>query len=276
MLVDDIETNLQVAVGLLSPYRVETDPCLGGAEALALVQKQEYDMILMDHMMPEMDGMEATKRIRALGGGFEKLTIIALTANAVSGMREKFLSSGFSDYLAKPVELPKLNEIVEKWIPENKRVKITESAAKRDIPPSSVDLPIEIDGLDTARGIALTGGTEEGYVELLEIYCRDVTERLEFLREFEGRIKSSFPDESALSLFVIQVHALKSASASIGASEISKNSAALEAAGKNRDMETLKSGLGAFCDALASLTGRIEKAISADSRNESGAAVNFQ
>jgi CheY-like chemotaxis protein len=220
----------------------------------------------MDHMMPEMDGVEATRRIRALGGGFEKLPVIALTANAVSGMREMFLANGFSDYLAKPVELPRLNEIVEKWIPENKRVTFGVSAAKDNIRP----LSIEIDGVDTAKGIVSVGGKEEVYVEVLEAYCSDVTERMEFLRDFEERIKNSLPDESAISLFVTHVHALKSASAIIGSSEISKSSAALEAAGRGRDMETVKSLLGTFCDALASLVGRIERAVPANRRDEGG------
>jgi signal transduction histidine kinase/FixJ family two-component response regulator len=129
LVVDDLATNLQVAKGLLSPYHVITDACVNGAEAVELVQKQEYDMVLMDHMMPEMDGLEATKRIRALGEErFEKLPIIALTANAMSHMREMFLANGFNDFLAKPLEISKLNEIMERWIPPEKREKDAKSA----------------------------------------------------------------------------------------------------------------------------------------------------
>jgi HPt (histidine-containing phosphotransfer) domain-containing protein len=136
---------------------------------------------------------------------------------------------------------------------------------------------LRMEGLDVEQGLAMTGGTAEGYVEVLEIYCCDVLERLEFLREFEEGVRhslsdssvsdNSVPDESALSLFVTQTHALKSASASVGAMEISKSSAALEAAGKNRDMKTVASLLGAFCDALALLVRKIEEAIPTSGRN---------
>jgi signal transduction histidine kinase/CheY-like chemotaxis protein len=122
LIVDDLVTNLRVASGLLSPYRLKADTCTSGAEAIELVQRQEYDMVLMDHMMPEMDGVEAVKRIRALGGErFERLPIIALTANAMSNMREMFLANGFDDFLAKPMEIPKLNDIMERWIPQEKK-----------------------------------------------------------------------------------------------------------------------------------------------------------
>jgi CheY-like chemotaxis protein/HPt (histidine-containing phosphotransfer) domain-containing protein len=216
-------------------------------------------MVLMDHMMPGMDGIEATKRIRELGGErFAKLPIIALTANAISGMRDMFLQNGFDDYLAKPIEISKLDNVIERWTPEEKRVKFIQPAAKDDAETPS----IKIDGLDAARGTALTGGTERGYFKVLRLYCKDAAERLNFLREFEARMAESIPDDSSLSLFVTQTHALKSASASIGASEISRDAASLETAGKNRDMEAIASALGAFCDDLSSLALRIAKAIS--------------
>ncbi|MDR0649184.1 MAG: response regulator [Synergistaceae bacterium] len=258
LVVDDIATNLQVVSGLLSPYRVKIDTCMSGAEAVRLVREHEFDMVLMDHMMPGMDGIEATMRIRGLGGGrFVKLPIIALTANAISGMREKFLESGFDDYLAKPIEISKLNAIIEKWVPEEKRMKSILPEVKGDSSPAS----IAIEGLDSARGIAVTGGTEEGYLKVLRLYCKDVAERLIFLREFERNMEDSIPDDSSLSMFITQTHALKSASASIGASEISRAAAELEAAGKSRGIETIKSTLGEFCDGLSALAERINRAV---------------
>jgi CheY-like chemotaxis protein len=122
LIVDDIATNLQIAKALLAPYKLQIDVCLSGAKALQLVQKKQYDLILMDHMMPEMDGIEAVRAIRALekeregSAGGKPIPIIALTANAVVGMKEIFLQNGFSDYLSKPIEIGKLNEIITKWI----------------------------------------------------------------------------------------------------------------------------------------------------------------
>jgi CheY-like chemotaxis protein len=118
LIADDNVANLKVAEGLLAPYRSRVDTCLSGAEAVRLARETPYDIIFMDHMMPEMDGMEATAAIRALEGDrFQTVPIIALTANAVVGMRETFLQNGFSDYLPKPIELAKLNEMMGKWIP---------------------------------------------------------------------------------------------------------------------------------------------------------------
>jgi CheY-like chemotaxis protein len=124
LIVDDINTNLIVARGLMVPFKMRIDVCKSGKDAIEMVQETRYDIIFMDHMMPEMDGIEATGRIRALenGGGYYKnVPIIALTANAVSGMKEMFLKNGMNDFLAKPIETAKLNNILEAWIPAEKK-----------------------------------------------------------------------------------------------------------------------------------------------------------
>jgi signal transduction histidine kinase/CheY-like chemotaxis protein len=124
LVVDDNRTNLVVAKGLLSPYRMDITLCSSGREAVALAQQNHYDIIFMDHMMPGMDGVEAAAAIRSLEGDwFRDVPIIALTANAVAGMREEYLSKGFSDFVSKPIEIPKLEEVMERWIPQEKRQK---------------------------------------------------------------------------------------------------------------------------------------------------------
>jgi CheY-like chemotaxis protein len=122
MIVDDIQTNLMVAEGLLSPYKLQIDTCLTGTDAVRMTKENRYDFIFMDHMMPGMDGIEATAAIRAIDGEyFKHVPIIALTANAILGMREMFLENDFDDYLTKPIEISKLNEIMKRWIPKEKR-----------------------------------------------------------------------------------------------------------------------------------------------------------
>jgi signal transduction histidine kinase/ligand-binding sensor domain-containing protein/CheY-like chemotaxis protein len=124
LIMDDNAANLKVAEGLLAPYRSRSDTCVSGAEAIRLARANRYDIVFMDHMMPEMDGMEAAAAIRALDGEyFKTVPIVALTANAVAGMRETFLQNGFSDYLTKPIEIAKLNEMMGKWIPHEKQEK---------------------------------------------------------------------------------------------------------------------------------------------------------
>jgi signal transduction histidine kinase/CheY-like chemotaxis protein len=118
LLVDDIEINLEVAQFLLNTYDIKPDLAKSGLEAIDLTGKNDYDLIFMDHMMPEMDGIEAAQRIRAMGGGRAKLPMVALTANAVSGAREMFLANGFSGFLSKPMDIEALAACLLKWLPE--------------------------------------------------------------------------------------------------------------------------------------------------------------
>ncbi|MCL2008456.1 MAG: ATP-binding protein [Treponema sp.] len=128
LIVDDIATNLKVAEGLLAPYRAKVETCLNGSSAVELIKQramhgENYDLVFMDHMMPGMDGIETTVAIRALEGEyFKTIPIIALTANAVSGMREMFLEKGFNDFLAKPIDVSKLDEVLDLWISKKKKL----------------------------------------------------------------------------------------------------------------------------------------------------------
>jgi CheY-like chemotaxis protein len=225
----------------------------------------------MDHMMPDMDGVEAAAAIRAwerqnAGDPPKEIPIIALTANAISGMREMFLENHMNDYLAKPIDVSKLHEILERWIPREKRldptllaetdygngpVVIPEKGAEPSAAPPNPPVPAElrIAGLNIEAGIAGTGGTEDIYREVLAVYCRDVRDRFEFLQRE--------PDREGLPLFVTHVHALKGASASIGAGEISAEAAGLEAAGKRGDLAFIREHLDGFYRNLKTLTGHI-------------------
>jgi CheY-like chemotaxis protein len=252
LIVDDIMTNLKVTEGLLAPYNMRLDLCDNGREAVARVRLQPYDLVLLDHMMPGMDGIETLKAIRALKGPrFATLPVVALTANALGGMREFFLENGFDDYLAKPVEIIRLNQIMMKWIPQAKR---------RD--PAAAPSPAAGDGAGGLvvagrvgqAGIAGTGGSERQYRNLLSIYCRDADSRLTELRAFSGQ-------ENDAPAFTIQVHALKSASASIGAMEVSRMAARLEEAGKNGDIPAISENLEPFCTGLTLLLDNIRAAL---------------
>jgi signal transduction histidine kinase/CheY-like chemotaxis protein len=120
LIVDDNPVNLVVVRGLLSRYGIATDTAGGGEDAVNLVQRNGYDIVFMDHMMPGMDGLDATKIIRNLGGRFKGIIIIALTANAVSGVREQFLEAGMNDFLAKPIIISELQDILRKYLPAEK------------------------------------------------------------------------------------------------------------------------------------------------------------
>ncbi len=123
LIVDDVSVNRIVAKGLLSMYEMQVDTCVNGEEAVAAVQAEAYDLVFMDHMMPVMDGVEATVIIRKLADErFQRLPIIALTANAITGAKEMFLENGFNDYLTKPINSLRLCEMLETWIPKEKKI----------------------------------------------------------------------------------------------------------------------------------------------------------
>ncbi|MDR0932386.1 MAG: response regulator [Victivallales bacterium] len=124
LVVDDVKVNLMVVTKMLSFHGVCADTASDGLEAINRLEGDtRYDIVFMDHMMPGMDGIEAVRQIRSMGVNeqyYRDLPVIALTANAVSGMKEMFLTNGFSDYLTKPIELTKLNQMLDRWIPKDK------------------------------------------------------------------------------------------------------------------------------------------------------------
>jgi len=123
LVVDDNRINRKVAYHMLEYYKVDLDEAEDGKQAILLVSQNKYDLIFMDHMMPEMDGIETTRILRTdYGKMIEGTPIIALTANALVGAREEYLRNGFEDFLSKPFERWQLHAVLEKWVPEEKRV----------------------------------------------------------------------------------------------------------------------------------------------------------
>jgi signal transduction histidine kinase/CheY-like chemotaxis protein/HPt (histidine-containing phosphotransfer) domain-containing protein len=245
LIVDDIATNLAVAKGLLSPFQMQTTTCLSGREAVSLAREREFDLIFIDHRMPEMDGIETAKALRGLGGRYEKIPLIAFTANAMTGMKEMFLAKGFDDYLSKPIETGKLNELMEKWIPSVSRISVSPGGpgeARQDAHA------LNIEGLDVESGLRRTGGSMKNYREVLRIYCRDAESSLPALENIT---------EDKLADFTIRAHALKSASANVGAAALSAEAAFLEEAGKKRDLRVIRENLAGFRERLAELAYRI-------------------
>jgi signal transduction histidine kinase/CheY-like chemotaxis protein len=271
LIVDDIKTNLDVAEGLLSPYGMRVDTCLSGEEAVELVQRNSYDLVLMDHMMPGMDGIETAKAIRCLPGEyFQKLPIAVLTANAIVGMRDIFLKAGFNDYIFKPIEISKLDEVIERRIPGEKQIKSGRGVRREAYSEGS---EIVITGVDTRKGVAMTGGTEAGYRKVLLQFYKDAVERLpvfsvlpvETVDGDNGRFSEGKPDRQDtgrnLAVLTTQAHAIKSAAGTIGAAEVSEEAGVLEGAGKAGDMKTIRETLPDFHRHLAELIEGIGKVL---------------
>ncbi|MCL2664305.1 MAG: ATP-binding protein [Defluviitaleaceae bacterium] len=140
LVTDDNGFNLKVASGLLGLMDIDAELADSGAKAISLVQKNDYDIVFMDHMMPEMDGIETVKKIRELGGKYENLLIIALTANAISGAREMFLVNGFDDFVSKPIDAVELQEVVLRYLPQEKIRAASDNVCKEVIAEKETEL----------------------------------------------------------------------------------------------------------------------------------------
>ena len=335
LVVDDNTTNLQVAQGLMAPYRMKIDTSTSGFEAIEMVRKTQYDAIFMDHMMPEMDGIETARYIRRMPGDYyKKVPIIALTANAMSDARDQFLQSGMNDFVAKPIEMQELHRVIKKYIqsrapkgyleqvkkeqnaPEPKQDKPEKAASVPAASPSFVapvlpgpgsgmleqllnqnnallqqnmlllntllgtpgtqaeepaapeapaplpeaeeapapgfsELPDFIHGVDMHRSLETYGGSVEIYHNILKTYYSDIREKEETL--------ASLFDKRDTENFTIQVHALKSASRSVGAYDLGEEAYALEMAGKAGDWNTIEAGFPALQEALHRMTEDVGK-----------------
>ncbi len=240
LVVDDTQMNLLVISQLLKKTQVRVDTCTSGKECLFMIQKEHYDVILLDHMMPEMDGIETFRAFRGMyNHKCQDTPVIALTANAIVGVREMYLKEGFSDYLSKPVEANELEAMLRKYIPSDKIQPVTEQLhtdmmrVTKTVQKSGADgeeAPKPPQWLDVNTGIRYCGGSEEVYREVLQEFC-DVA------GEERQAIDAVFREEDWKE-YTVRVHGLKSSALSVGAKKLSEEAASLEQAGN----ELLKEG----------------------------------
>ncbi len=247
LVVDDTEMNITVMESLLKKTGVKIDSAVSGREALKLTAQNKYDVIFIDHMMPDMDGMETLNHMRETGLNPDT-PAIALTANAVAGARKRYLDAGFSDYLSKPVDSERLERMLKSFIPDEKLLpagtafeeadkespearstegrgaNLSEDRTANDLPGWVSKLP----GVDVEAGIKNCGSTE-GYLSVITVFCQTIPVKS---REIEELYKKNDVEN-----YTIKVHALKSSARIIGAAELSALAESLENAGKNRDMD---------------------------------------
>jgi CheY-like chemotaxis protein len=198
-----------------------------------------------------MDGIKATKLIRAISdadGYYQNLPVIMLTANAVAGQREMFLENGVSDFLAKPIEIKKLDASLEKWIPESKRRKNTD-AVSWNIGSRDDATALQLPGVLVSEGIANVGGSLSVYLDIISIFGRDALDRIKQI--------SDAMEAEDFDLYTTLVHALKSAARSIGARELGDIAADLEEAGRFRNTALIAEKTASFLEALKTLAVNI-------------------
>ena len=221
LLAEDNFINQKVALRILSEVGYKADAVVNGAEAVKAVEEGNYDVILMDVQMPEMDGMTATKIIRSFKTEKKNIPIIAITAHALMGDKEKCIEAGMNDYLSKPIRSEILIQKVDKWLnveTDSKRISGTEQTAKKDV-------VFDFDHLQK-----MSTGDKEFEADLIETYLEDVNIRFQKL---ETAI-----EESESSKVVNEAHTIKGASYSIGAKKVGDEAYGIELSGKMNDLKS--------------------------------------
>jgi len=252
LIVDDVETNIYVARGLLIPYELKIDSADSGFEAIEKVKNGAiYDIIFMDHMMPKMDGIEATRNLREMG---YSNPIVALTANAVAGQADIFLGNGFDDFLSKPIDIRHLNTILNKLIRDKQPPEVIEEAKKRAF---------------SAKGNTHDSGSQQLNPQFAEVFTRDAKKSLTVLIDLieNGDLSQN---ENDLRTYTIYAHGMKSALANIGRLELSAVALKLETSARNGDIETIMSETPAFINKLRHV---VEELTPRKEPGSSGAAV---
>ncbi|MCL1928096.1 MAG: transporter substrate-binding domain-containing protein [Treponema sp.] len=284
LVVDDNATNLDVAKGIFTLYRMKVDCVQSGQLAVDAIreEKVKYNAIFMDHMMPGMDGIEATRIIREeIGTEYAKtIPIIALTANAITGNEEMFLSRGFQAFISKPVEIARLDVIIREWVRDKEQEKLlvdnqilphTRSGQERrsgiDRRNNSVSEQIfdkkrignkTITGLDIARGINHFGGREELFIKVLDSYAKNTRPLLETIKEV---------GENSLADYAITIHGIKGSSHGIYADMVGARAEALEEAAKAGDFNFVSANNRAFIETAGKLVDDIEELLGTGMEN---------
>lgn len=236
LLVDDNELNLVVAKELLKPLRMQIDTAENGLQAVKMVRGSQYDLVLMDHMMPVMDGIEAAKAIRALPEDkYQKLPIIALTANAMVDARKEFLNAGMNGFVAKPIDFARICNQLKLWLPKDLVRDVPKEEAKKLLADDLSDCEIQPEdpqmGFSFEEGVNHCG-SKAALMKTIRIFYRTIDSKA---NKIEQCLK-----EGLISDYVIEIHALKSSALLIGAVPLSEAAKELEDYGKQGKTEVLE------------------------------------
>ncbi|MBQ4522141.1 MAG: response regulator [Lachnospiraceae bacterium] len=251
LAVDDNEINLRVVSGILQSYEIEVDAVSSGKEAIEACGKLKYDMILMDQMMPELNGTQTMKLLRETYKEYKSCPIIALTADAMSGVKERLMKEGFDEYLCKPLSTKSLERILSEAFSDKLVVKQTESSeSKEKIRKGDSNTKEEKEDMETVfgeefcklvqveKGIANCGGKQSDYFEILKITLEYGVSRIKELVLLK--------EQGDYENYTIKVHSLKSTAANIGAMEVSAMAFEQEMAGKEGRYEVIDENMDAL------------------------------
>lgn len=247
LVTDDNAMNLKVAENFMKIFGIKPVTCSSGKETIELMKKNKFDIVFLDHMMPQMDGIETLKVLKdedLLNGA----TVIALTANAVVGAEGQYLSAGFDGYLSKPITIQELEKTLRKYLPQGSVEDRAQDAEEEK--PASVSLDkVRSLGLNVDAGLMYTCSDEDFYLELLTDYARSADDKCSEL--------SSYLEKGDLKNYEILVHSLKSASKTVGADELSDRAKALEEASRDQNTDFVNANHEAFVTGFRELAAKI-------------------
>jgi signal transduction histidine kinase/HPt (histidine-containing phosphotransfer) domain-containing protein/FixJ family two-component response regulator len=257
LLVDDIDINLTVGSGFFKLHDIYPDVASSAKEAIKKICAKDYDIVFMDHMMPEMDGAAATEAIRKFGGKYAKggdgLKIIALTANVSSAIREKLLKSGMDDFLPKPITKASLNHMLIMWLPE-KKCEIKTKKGNHEIQPEDysdvVKAADKITGINVRHGLRRVGGGLEEFENSLKLLARRIPRSVDEINQCLAG--------NRLYDLAIEVHGMKGALAINGIDELAKLAGEIETHAKSRNREACAKKLPRFVKKLTTLCAEID------------------
>ena len=260
LIVDDVITNLDVAKGLMKPYNMKIDCVTSGQEAIEamLDSRVRYNAIFMDHMMPGMDGIEATRRIREIGNDYAKnIPIIALTANAIVGNEKMFLDNGFQAFVSKPVEIVHMDAIIREWVRDKEQEKSyrnteEQAAGSKNEEKNRQELDISVPGINIQKGLLRFNGDIDAYLEVLRSYAKNTSSLLE---------KTGDAGEENQTDYAMIVHGIKGSSGSICAEEVAGLAEALEKAANAGDYEYIASNNSTLVEKTRKLISDIHSKI---------------
>lgn len=234
LVVDDNEVNLKIVVGLAKNTKLQIDTALSAAEGLKLIRQHSYQLLLIDHMMPEMDGIEMLQHVKTMDGGIYKdIPAVAITANALSGAKQTYLDAGFCGYLSKPIDPERFEQIIKDNLPQEYVTECgdgngdtaTEGQETDGTSDPKQEEEWSIPGIDIAKALSYIGGSRELYISLLQTYLDGSEERIRKLEECKNK--------EDIFNYDITIHGLKGISASIGADSMAVAAAGLEEACKD-------------------------------------------
>lgn len=233
LVVDDNKINRNVATSMLKMYKMQVDEAECGKDAISFAKENKYDMILLDHMMPEMDGIETARHIRTeCGANGRTVVIVALTANAIQGAREMYLENGFDEFLSKPFERIQLHALLAKWIPERRKEYKENGYVKKDKISEDDMAEIFMHGINIRKAATSGAGDITDYLNLLDLFYADGVEKIPYFEELV--------QNEDYKNYAIETHALKSAAINIGAEALSAEAQEHEMAAKEGDENFIK------------------------------------